>query len=145
AYLRSAGGTPLAARTALAEPSGLCVHIGGGFHHAFADHAEGFCYINDIAVAIRVMQHDKRIKRALVIDCDLHQGNGTASIFENDPDVFTISLHQEHNYPAKQRSDIDVGLEDFTGDKEYLDELKRVYPPALDQHKPELVIYVAGA
>ncbi|MCX7717529.1 MAG: histone deacetylase [Candidatus Sumerlaeaceae bacterium] len=146
AYILAAGGTIYAARLALTAGAGsVRAHIGGGFHHAFADHAEGFCYINDIAVAIRVMQREGRIKRAMVVDLDLHQGNGTAHIFEHDEAVFTISLHQENNYPIKQRSDIDIGLEDFTGDDEYLARLREVFPAAAEKHRPELLIYVAGA
>lgn len=145
AYTLAAGGTTLAARHALTRPEKRCVHIGGGFHHAFADHAEGFCYINDIAVAIRVMEREGRISRSMVVDLDLHQGNGTARIFEADPDVFTISLHQENNYPPKQRSDLDVGLEDGAGDEEYLKALREAYLPVLERHRPDLLVYVAGA
>jgi len=145
AYKLAAGGTIQACHEALTEPIRVCCHIGGGFHHAFADHAEGFCYINDIAVGIRAMQAEGRIQRATVIDCDLHQGNGTAHIFEHDPDVFTVSLHQENNYPHKQKSSIDVGLDDYTQDVEYLAHLEEVLIPALDEHRPDLVIYVAGA
>ncbi|MBI4243204.1 MAG: histone deacetylase [Planctomycetes bacterium] len=120
-------------------------NIGGGFHHAFADHGEGFCLINDIAVAIRVLQHNKRIKRAAVIDCDLHQGNGTAKIFENDPTVFTFSIHQEHLYPLKQKSTLDIGLDDLTRDEVYLNKLMKTMPKIFDDFKPELVVYQAGA
>ncbi len=144
-YVLAAGGTILAARTAFERPERMAVHIGGGFHHAFADHAEGFCYINDIAVAIRVLEREGRVARAMVVDLDLHQGNGTAHIFRDDPDVFTISLHQENNYPVKQRSTLDVGLPDGTGDREYLEALKAVFLPSLDRHQPDLLIYVAGA
>lgn len=143
ALILCAGGSILAARTALDQ--GLCLHIGGGFHHAFADHAEGFCYINDIAVAIRAMQSEKRIQRAAVIDVDLHQGNGTAHIFEHDPNVFTFSIHQEWLYPEKQRSSLDVGLPQYAGDAEYLAALARIVPDAIKPHRPELVVYVAGA
>jgi len=144
AYLLSAGGTLLAAREAL-ERRGFGIHIGGGFHHTFPDHAEGFCYINDIAVAVRVLQKEGAIKRAAVVDCDLHQGNGTAFIFRNDPSVFTFSIHQENNYPAKQRSDVDIGLRDGATDDEYLEALATVIPSRLDAFQPELVIFVAGA
>jgi len=116
-----------------------------GFHHGFADHAEGFCYINDIAVGIRTMQKEGRIEKAAVLDCDLHQGNGTAHIFQDDASVFTYSIHQENNYPFKQKSDLDVGLLDFIGDDEYLAHLQKEVPHVLDSHKPQLVIYVAGA
>jgi acetoin utilization deacetylase AcuC-like enzyme len=145
AYVLAAGGTALAARMALEGGQKIVPHLGGGFHHAFANRAEGFCYINDIAVAIRVMQRDRLIRRAMVVDADLHQGNGTAHIFADDPDVFTMSIHQEHNYPVKQRSDLDIGLDDFAGDETYLRELGAAYPAIADRHKPELLVYVAGA
>lgn len=145
ANILAAGGSILGARIALAEPPHLCVHIGGGLHHAFADRAEGFCYVNDIAVAIRVMQRDRLIRRAMVVDCDLHQGNGTAHIFSHDPSVFTLSIHQENNYPLKQKSDCDIGLDDFVGDSEYLAALADAMIPAMDRHEPEFLVYVAGA
>lgn len=145
AYKLAAGGTILAARTALTGPNPIVCHIGGGFHHAFADHAEGFCYINDIAVAIRAMQSEGRIKTAAVIDCDLHQGNGTAKIFEDDPTVTTFSIHQENNYPFKQTSNVDVGLDDYADDLEYLSNLQHAIPQLLDSARPGLIIYVAGA
>jgi len=144
-YRLAAGGSILAAQLALDGPRPIVCHIGGGFHHAFADRAEGFCYINDIAVAIRVMQARGKIKTAAVIDCDLHQGNGTAHIFENDPTVTTFSIHQENNYPAKQQSNVDVGLEDYTSDDEYLSSLQMHIPQLLDSAQPDLVVYVAGA
>lgn len=145
AYLRAAGGTTLAARMALDGTQKVVVHIGGGFHHAFADHAEGFCYINDIAVAIRVFEQAGRVGRALVVDLDLHQGNGTAHIFQDDPDVFTISLHQENNYPVKQKSSLDVGLEDGVRDERYLEALDEALHPVMNRHQPDLLVYVAGA
>lgn len=145
AYLLAGGGSILAARTALEDSHGICCHLGGGFHHAFADHAEGFCYVNDIAVAIRKMQQEQRIRKAAVIDCDLHQGNGTAHIFQEDAEVFTFSIHQENNYPVKERSDLDLGLQDFTGDDEYLAELEHAVITIYEDHRPELVVYVAGA
>ncbi|KPL12325.1 hypothetical protein AMJ85_01170 [candidate division BRC1 bacterium SM23_51] len=144
AYILAAGGTIVAAREAV-ERRGFGIHVGGGFHHTFADHAEGFCYINDIAVAIRVLQKEERIKRAAVVDCDLHQGNGTAHIFLGDPSVFTFSIHQENNYPVKQRSDVDIGLRDGATDQEYLEAMATVIPSRLDEFAPDLVIYVAGA
>ncbi|MCX7785846.1 MAG: histone deacetylase, partial [candidate division WOR-3 bacterium] len=143
AYFLHAEGTILACKQALKD--GIGMHIGGGFHHAFADHAEGFCYVNDIAVGIRKMQALKKIERAAVIDCDLHQGNGTANIFKKDSSVFTFSIHQEHLYPIKEQSDWDIGLEDATGDEEYLSNLENAVNKILSQHKPELVVYVAGA
>ena len=143
AAILAAGGTLLAARRALAD--GAAMHIGGGFHHAMPDHAEGFCYINDIAVAIRALQAEGRITRAAVIDTDVHQGNGTARIFQGDASVFTFSIHQEHNYPLKEHSDWDIGLDDGTGDDEYLMHLEDAVPRILDGERPELVIAVAGA
>lgn len=138
-----AGGTILAARLAL--EAGVAMHIGGGFHHAFADHAEGFCYLNDIAIAIRQLSAEGRIRRAAVIDVDLHQGNGTAHIFSADPEVFTFSIHQEDLYPAKQESDIDIGLPMFTDDEAYLEKLGGIVPARIAEARPDLVIYVAGA
>ncbi|MFQ5906090.1 MAG: histone deacetylase [bacterium] len=137
------GGTTLACRKAL--EFGIGFHIGGGFHHAFTDHAEGFCYINDIAAAIRKLQSDGLAKKFAVIDCDLHQGNGTAHIFLNDPDVFTFSIHQEHLYPLKEQSDVDIGLDDFTGDQEYLEQLRLHVPRIIRNQGTELLVYVAGA
>jgi acetoin utilization deacetylase AcuC-like enzyme len=142
AYVVAAGGTTRAAREALTH--GFGVHIGGGFHHAYAELAAGFCYINDLAVAIRVLQRDGLIRRAAVVDCDLHQGNGTAHLFRDDAAVFTFSSHQEHLYPVKERSDLDIGLENGVGDEEFnrrLEEgLARVW-----EHRPELILYQAGA
>jgi acetoin utilization deacetylase AcuC-like enzyme len=144
AFVLAAGGTTLAARTALAER--VCYNIGGGFHHAFPAHGEGFCAIHDVAVAIRVMQREGKIERAMVIDCDVHHGNGTAAIFANDDSVFTVSIQQLHNYPAvKPRSDIDIHLEDGTGDAEYLLRLEQAIAPALAKFRPQLVMYIAGA
>jgi len=142
-FMLFASGTVAACRLGLEDK--VAMHLGGGFHHAFADHGEGFCYINDIAVGIRKMQQEKRIERAAVIDCDLHQGNGTARIFRGDPRVFTFSIHQERLYPAKERSDLDIGLDDETGDDVYIEQLQKVISRILAQHKPELVVYVAGA
>lgn len=143
AYLLAAGGTALAAREALTR--GVAVHVGGGFHHAFADRAEGFCYVNDLAVAARVVQRDAGVGRVAIVDLDVHQGNGTAGIFAGDDRVFTLSIHQEANYPMpKTPGDLDVGLENGTGDAAYaarLDEsLRRVW-----DLRPELVLYQAGA
>lgn len=141
-FLLTTGGSIAAVREALAR--GVGINLGGGFHHAFPDHAEGFCYLNDIAVGIRRAQRDGGLRKALVVDCDVHQGNGTAVIFAGDPDVFTFSIHQEHNYPLKQKSDLDIGLEDRVGDEEYLEHLGSTVPRLLDQHEPQLVFYVAG-
>jgi acetoin utilization deacetylase AcuC-like enzyme len=142
-FLRMTGGTVLAARAALDE--GVALHLGGGLHHAFPGHGEGFCPMNDIAVAIRVLQQESRLRRAAVIDCDVHQGNGTAVCFAGDPDVFTFSIHQEHNYPFwKPASDLDIGVRDRTTDGEYLEQLHEGIEAVLAHH-PELVIYAAGA
>ena len=139
------GGTILAAQAAATDGARVICHIGGGFHHAFANHGEGFCLFNDVAVAIRVLLRDGSITRAAVVDLDVHHGNGTALIFENDPNVFTFSMHQQHNYPAfKPRGSLDVGLPDAAGDGIYLDRLR----PALDEvfaHSPHIVLYLAGA
>ena len=139
-----AGGSILAAREALGRGAGI--NLGGGFHHAFPDHGEGFCVFNDIAIAIRALQHEGRIRRAAVIDLDVHQGNGTAAIFRDDPSVFTFSMHDEQNYPAiKPPSDLDVGLDTGTGGVESLAALERHAPAILERHRPDLVAYVAGA
>ena len=149
AYVIGAGGTILAAAEALASSgkgkAAAGMNLTGGFHHAFADHAEGFCYINDVAVAIRKLQFEGKIKRAFVVDCDLHQGNGTAHIFRSDPSVFTFSIHQEDLYPHKQKSTLDIGLANDTGDEEYLGLLERHVPGIMDKFKPDLVFYLAGA
>lgn len=142
-YLIGTGGTILACQKALTEF--ISVNIGGGFHHAFPDHAEGFCYTNDIAVAIRKLQKNKQAQRFFVIDCDVHQGNGTAYIFRNDDTVFTFSIHQENNYPIKQKSDLDIGLNDYIGDFVYLNHLKRTIPEIMESFRPEIAIYLAGA
>lgn len=138
------GGTILAARLAL--ENGLCFNVGGGFHHAFADHGEGFCAINDVAVAVRRLQREGAIRRAMIVDCDVHHGNGTAAIFGGDFSVFTLSIHQKNNYPTdKPLSSMDIHLPDFTGDREYLDRLQNGLAAALVAFRPELIVYVAGA
>jgi acetoin utilization deacetylase AcuC-like enzyme len=142
-YLAGTGGTILACQKAL--ENGIAVNIGGGFHHAFSDHAEGFCYTNDVAIAIRCIQRDNNIKKCFVVDCDLHQGNGTAFIFKDDENVFTFSIHQENNYPLKQKSDLDIGLADRTNDAIYLAYLKKNVPMIMDKFTPDFVIYLAGA
>jgi acetoin utilization deacetylase AcuC-like enzyme len=143
AFLLAAGGTTLAARLALER--GIGFNIGGGFHHAFAGHGEGFCAVNDIAVAIRLLQREGLIRTAMVIDCDVHHGNGTAAIFAGDTSVFTISLHQYSNYPAeKPPSTVDVHLEDGVRDREYLEKLGDVCGVAVEGFRPNLVVYVAG-
>jgi len=144
AFWLAAGGTTAAARMALEE--GVSFNIGGGFHHAFPDHGEGFCAINDIAVGIRKMQREGKIKRAMVVDCDVHHGNGTAGIFAGDSSVFTLSIHQYNNYPAmKPPSSVDVHLADGVGDDEYLERLGAAYRFPLKGFHPELLVYVAGA
>jgi len=138
------GGTILACKNAI--ETGLGIHIGGGFHHAFPDHGEGFCVLNDVACGIRHLQGARKIKKAMVIDCDLHHGNGTAYIFRNDKNVFTFSIHQENNYPAiKPPGDLDIGLRDGATDEEYLEKLKENIPRIIDSSRPELILYVAGA
>jgi acetoin utilization deacetylase AcuC-like enzyme len=144
AFWLAAGGTTVAARLALRD--GVGFNIGGGFHHAFPGHGEGFCAIHDLAVAIRRLQREGLIERAMVVDCDVHHGNGTAVIFAGDQQVFTLSIHQFNNYPGhKPASDIDIHLDDGTGDEEYLGRLREAYVPALAEHHPELLMYVAGA
>lgn len=144
AFWLAAGGTLLAARQALT--AGIGFNVGGGFHHAFADHGEGFCAINDVAVAVRRLQKDGAIQRAMVVDCDVHHGNGTAAIFTGDLSVFTLSIHQFNNYPTeKPPSSLDIHLADGIGDAEYLHRLENGYRAALTMFKPELVVYVAGA
>jgi acetoin utilization deacetylase AcuC-like enzyme len=143
AFLLAAGGTMLTCAEAMRR--GRAVHIGGGLHHAFADHAEGFCYVNDVAVGIRSVQQSYLCRRVLIVDCDLHQGNGTAHIFRHDPSVYTFSIHQQNNYPVKEESDCDVGLEDGVGDGEYLARLMDVLPGLFEGHCPDLVVYLAGA
>lgn len=143
AYILAAGGTTLAARAALEH--GAAVNLGGGFHHAGPGRAEGFCYINDLAVAIRVLQREGGLRRAAVVDLDVHQGNGTAHVFEGDPTVFTLSVHQENNYPSpKAHSSLDVGLADGTGDAEYGARLEEALA-SVWQFGPELVLFQAGA
>ncbi len=173
AFWLAAGGSILAARQCLID--GVCISIGGGFHHAFPDHGEGFCMIHDVAVAIRRLQRDDKIDTAMTVDCDVHQGNGTAAIFagtrtESVPlpsvststlspevhttkmrgahagDVFTISLHQHNNYPVhKPPSSIDVDLPDGTGDNDYLAWLDNALSSGLRQFEPDLLCYIAGA
>jgi acetoin utilization deacetylase AcuC-like enzyme len=172
AFWLAAGGSILAAELALNHQ--VAVNIGGGFHHAFPDHGEGFCMIHDVAVAIRRMQRDGKIRNAMTVDCDVHQGNGTAAIFAgtrtaSEPlpsaptstaktalgtttrgapagDVFTISLHQENNYPArKPPSSIDIDLPDGIGDDNYLAWLDNALSSGLRQFDPDLICYIAGA
>ncbi len=144
AFWVAAGGTILAARIAL--ESGVGFNLSGGFHHAFAGHGEGFCAVNDIAVAIRRLQRDGAIRRAMVVDCDVHHGNGTAGIFAGDLSVFTLSIHQLYNYPArKPLSSLDIHLPDGTDDAEYLRRLGNGYRAALTAFQADLIVFVAGA
>lgn len=144
AYFLAAGGTVLAARESLR--AGMAMNIGGGFHHGFSGHGEGFCAVNDIAVAVRVMQREGKVKKALVVDCDVHHGNGTASIFASDATVFTLSIHQRDNYPAeKPPSSLDIHLADATGDQEYLAKLGDAMAAVVSGYRPDLIMYVAGS
>jgi acetoin utilization deacetylase AcuC-like enzyme len=137
------GGTIEAARLAVGQRS-IVAHIGGGLHHAFPNHGEGFCPFNDVAVAIRVLQRDG-LQRAAVIDLDVHHGNGTAFIFESEPSVFTFSMHQQYNYPLwKPRGSLDIGLLDGTGDADYHRQLEDALPVVMASH-PECLFYLAGA
>ena len=136
-------GTYLAALAALSD--GLAANLAGGTHHAFADHGEGFCVLNDVAISIASLRAQKLASRFLIVDLDVHQGNGTAAIFQNDSSVFTLSLHGARNYPAqKASSSLDVPLNDGTTDIEYLQALAQVLPGALAAARPDLVFYLAG-
>jgi len=138
------GGTITAAQKALEE--GLAVHIGGGFHHAYTGHGEGFCVLNDVAVAVAKLKNDGDIQKAMVVDCDVHQGNGTASIFSKADDVFTYSIHQMDLYPAdKPESSLDVGLWSGDGDEKYLTSLHDHIPRIYEEFQPDLIFYLAGA
>ncbi len=140
----AAGGSILAGRCALED--GWAANVGGGFHHACPDHGEGFCVIHDVAIAIRRLQFDGAIERAIVVDTDVHQGNGTAEIFGDDGDVYTLSIHQESNYPfPKPLSTIDIDLADGVGDEEYLAILEKHLHQAFHDFAPQLLFYVAGA
>jgi len=150
-FLLMTGGTMGEAAAALAD--GLAAHLGGGLHHAFANHGEGFCPVNDVAVAVRVLQASstraarsgEAIRRVAIIDLDVHHGNGTAMIFGPDPDVFTFSMHQQLNYPFyKPPGDLDIGLEDGTRDAPYLEQLSAALPRVFASG-PDLVFYLAGA
>jgi len=141
---RSAGATIAACRTAIAER--VSVNLAGGTHHAYADHGEGFCVFNDAAIAARLMQAERRVQRVAIIDLDVHQGNGTASILARDDSVFTLSLHGALNYPfEKEQSDLDVALPDGAGDDIYLPALARALDQMFSRFAPQLLIYLAGA
>jgi acetoin utilization deacetylase AcuC-like enzyme len=140
----SAGGTIAACRAALHE--GLAVSLAGGTHHAFRDHGQGYCVFNDSAVAARAMQAEGAARRAVILDCDVHQGNGTAAITADDSSIFTFSIHAAHNFPFhKERSDLDVELADGTGDAAYLEALEGGLRRAMDLAGAGLAIYLAGA
>jgi acetoin utilization deacetylase AcuC-like enzyme len=144
AFLLAAGGTLLAGERALQDRVGF--NIGGGFHHAFTGHGEGFCALHDVAIAARALQHRGLVRKVMVVDCDVHHGNGTASIFAGDDSVFTLSIHQRDNYPMeKPPSDLDIHLSDGTTDAEYLGRLGEALGMALDLFQPQVVFYVAGA
>lgn len=141
---RSAGATLSACRAALED--GVAANLAGGTHHAFADHGEGFCVFNDAAVAARAMQAEGLAERILIVDCDVHQGNGTASILADDERSFTFSIHGARNYPfTKEQSDLDIELPDGCSDAAYLLQLEAGLETAFDLARPELVIYLAGA
>jgi acetoin utilization deacetylase AcuC-like enzyme len=141
---RSAGATIEACRAAIS--TGTAVNLAGGTHHAYADHGEGFCVFNDAAIAARLMQAERRVRRVAIVDLDVHQGNGTASVLAKDDSIFTLSLHAERNYPfEKETSDLDVALPDGTGDEVYLAALREALAEMLRYFDPELIIYLAGA
>jgi acetoin utilization deacetylase AcuC-like enzyme len=141
---RAVGGTCEAARAALEH--GIAMNLAGGTHHAFADHGEGFCVFNDVAVAARSLQREGRIARVAIIDLDVHQGNGTHAIFDGDPTVFTFSMHGGRNFPFhKHPGSLDIELADGTGDAEYLASLAAALPEVLASAHPDLVFYLAGA
>ncbi len=123
----------------------VALNTAGGTHHSFADHGEGFCILNDFAIAANYLLHTGKVAKILIVDLDVHQGNGTAALFRDEPRVFTFSMHGQHNYPfRKEASDFDAGLEDGIGGAEYLDILQRILPPLLDQTAPQIVLYLAG-
>lgn len=141
---RSSGATIAACRAALVD--GFSANLAGGTHHAFRDRAEGYCLFNDSVVAARAMQAEGLIQRALFIDCDVHQGNGTAAIVRDDPSLYAFSIHSERNYPfPKEMGDLDIGLPDGTSDDEYLAALDRGLSQAFWESQPDLAIYLAGA
>ncbi len=143
-FLLMTGGTIQTVEEAL--KTGLAIHLGGGFHHAFPDHGEGFCLFNDVAVAIEKMKRTGKINRALIVDCDLHQGNGTAFIFARKDYVFTFSIHQMDIYPSeKPPSSLDVGLWSGDDDLAYLQALRPHFPRIYQEFRPDLIIYQAGA
>jgi acetoin utilization deacetylase AcuC-like enzyme len=139
------GGTLCAARLALQQRFDIVVHLGGGFHHASCNRGEGFCMFNDVAIAIRRLKSEGAIARAAIVDCDVHDGNGTATIFTGEPSVFSFSMHQLHNYPAlKPPGSLDIALDDQTTDEEYLAELREALPRVF-RARPQVLFYLAGA
>ena len=139
----SVQGTLVAAQNALRD--GIASNLAGGTHHAYPDHGEGYCVLNDIAIATRVLQRDSLARRVAIIDCDVHQGNGTAAIFRDDPDVFTFSMHGAKNFPLrKEKSTLDINLPDGIGDDEYLRLLTQHVPVILHEFRPGFVFYQAG-
>lgn len=143
---RSVGGTISACRTALTARERIAVNLAGGTHHAHPDFGAGFCVLNDVAIAARAMQAERRVRRVVIIDCDVHQGDGTAAIFADDSTVFTFSIHGEKNYPfRKQQSDLDIGLDDNSGDDVYLDALRKGLTLAFDLADADMAIFLAGA
>jgi acetoin utilization deacetylase AcuC-like enzyme len=141
---RSSGATIEACRAALTD--GVAVNLAGGTHHAFRDHGGGYCVFNDSAIAARAMQAEGRVRRVVIIDCDVHQGDGTAAIFANDPSVFTFSIHGQNNYPFhKENSDLDVGLPDGADDEMYLAALEPAVIQAIERARADLAIYLAGS
>jgi len=144
AFWLAAGGSIVAAQAALRD--GFGCNIGGGFHHAYPGHGEGFCAIHDVAVAIRRLQHDRAVHKVMVIDTDVHHGNGTAAIFSQDASVFTLSIHQLNNYPAhKPSSSLDLNMEDGVSDEDYLNALLPAVRHSIDSFQPEIVFYIGGA
>ena len=144
AFWLAAGGSIAAGQAALRD--GFGCNLGGGFHHAFPGHGEGFCAIHDVAVAIRRLQHDGAVRLAMVVDTDVHHGNGTAAIFAHDPSVFTLSIHQLNNYPAhKPPSNVDLNMNDGTSDHEYLQALLPAVRLGIDTFRPDILFYVGGA
>jgi acetoin utilization deacetylase AcuC-like enzyme len=141
--LHAISGTINAARAAL--ENGIASNLAGGTHHAYPDRGEGFCVLNDVAVAIRVLQRERLAERFLIVDCDVHQGNGTAFIFQNSPEVFTFSMHGAKNYPLfKETSSLDIELADGTGDREFLETLSEALP-RIFTHNPDIIFYLGGA
>ncbi len=141
---RTAGGTIAACRAALDD--GIAVNLAGGTHHASRNRGQGFCLFNDSIIAARAMQAEGRARRVVILDCDVHQGNGTAAIAADDPTIFTFSIHNEQNFPLhKEPSDLDIGLDDGTGDAEYLEALEDGAPQSLALAEADLALYLAGA